>query len=165
LLPGETGSGVSTFVVERSALSAPVVVVEVALLFPLLGSPVAEDTVALLLIVPPGAVVAATFTTSVKTELPTLALAVVHVTVPPEPAAGVVHDQPPGDAIDTNVVPAGNVSLRLTDTAGSGPMLLAVIVYVRLDPGVTGSGESVFVTARSAIGDDLKFTPATGVPD
>ena len=74
-----------------------------ALLLPGSGSVVAEETVAVLLIVP--VVEGAIATVSVKTALPTARLGFVQVTVPPEPTAGVVHDQPAGGEIATNVVP------------------------------------------------------------
>jgi len=60
--------------------------------------------------------------------LPTGILAILQEIVPPAPTAGVVQLQPPGDASDTNVVPAGNVSDKLVETAELGPALVAVIV-------------------------------------
>jgi hypothetical protein len=89
-------------------------------------------------------------TTSVKTLLPMDMLAIEQVIVPVAPTAGVVHDQPPGGVSETNVVTIGNVSVSETLVASLGPALLTVMVYVMLFPGVTGSGESVFVTERSA---------------
>ncbi len=50
---------------------------------------------------------------------------------------------------ETKVTPAGKVSVTLTPVAWEGPLLATPIVYVRLLPGVTGSGLSVFVIARS----------------
>jgi hypothetical protein len=60
--------------------------------------------------------------------LPTARLAIEQETVPPAPTAGVVHDHPPGDESETNVVPADNVSERLTVAALLGPALFTVMV-------------------------------------
>jgi hypothetical protein len=120
----------------------------VPLLFPGIGSDVAEEIVAVFVIEPPAP--ASTLTTSVKTALPGVSDAIEQDTVPFDPIAGVVHDQPAGEVKDTNVVPAGSVSDIATVEALLGPALLTVIVYVRFVPGVTGSGASVFVTDRSA---------------
>jgi len=49
-------------------------------------------------------------------------------TVPPAPTAGVVHDQPPGDDSDTNVVFAGSVSESAAVMALLGPALSTVMV-------------------------------------
>ena len=80
----------------------PTRVVSVSLLLAGLGSAVAAETVAVLLIVP--VVEGAIATVSVKTALPTARLGFVQVMVPPAPTAGVVHDQPPGEESATNVV-------------------------------------------------------------
>src|SRR5882762_4827851 len=53
---------------------------------------------------------------------------------------------------ETNVSPAGSVSLTLTPVAALGPLFVTVIVYVRLPPTMTGSGESALVMLRSAAG-------------
>jgi hypothetical protein len=58
----------------------------------------------------------------------------------------------------TNVTPAGSVS-EISMMAGvPGPLLVAVIVYVRLAPGLTGSGESVFTTEMSGPTDTAAVT-------
>src|SRR5437763_1974077 len=44
---------------------------------------------------------------------------------------------------ETNVTPAGNVSVRVTPVAALGPLLATVTMYVRVCPARTGSGESV----------------------
>jgi len=85
----------------------------------------------------------------VNTALPGAKLVFVRVTVPFAPTAGVILPHA-GPDNDTNVVPAGRGSLTLTFAASLGPLFVIVIVYVRFDPAVTGSGESVFVTAMSA---------------
>jgi hypothetical protein len=111
-------------------------------------SVVAEEIVAVFVIEPVAP--ATTLTTSVKTALPGASVATVQEIAPFDPTAGVVHDQPPGDESDTNVVLAGRGSDNATVAALLGPALLTVIVYVRFVPGVTGSGASVFVTDKSA---------------
>ena len=115
-------------VTARSADPATVVVA-VALLLPIEGSVVGEETVAVLVIVLPLAAAGLTVTTSVNTEL---AIGIVprveQAIVPPLPTAGKVHDQPPGDVSDANVVPTGNVSVMDAEAATLGPALLTVIV-------------------------------------
>src|SRR5438034_1034468 len=148
--PGRTGSGESVLVMARSA-SARTVVVAMAVLFMRFGSKVAELTVAVLAIVLPSGAAGLTWTTRVKVAVAPLAsVAVVQFTVPGEPAAGVVQLQPAGVGIDWNVVSGGSGSFIVTLAAAFGPALLTPMVYVRVPPGRTGSGESVLVTARSA---------------
>ena len=100
----------------------------VALLLPLLLSVVADAAVAVFEITVPDAVAPATLTTSVKTLLPMPSEGSVHETVPPAPAAGVVHDQAAGLASDTKVVPEGSVSVRVAFAAKAGPAFVTVIV-------------------------------------
>ena len=57
---------------------------------------------------------------------------------------------PPSEA-ETKLVPAGNGSETDTAAASDGPALSTVSVYVRFVPAVTGSGESDFVSDRSAL--------------
>ena len=121
------GSGASVTVTDRSAEPAPTVVAAVALLLPGVGSLVADETVAVLLIKVPAATPASTCTTKVNAALPIASEATEHETVPAAPTAGVVQIQPAGDASDTKVVPAGRVSARVTDAALLGPMLLTAI--------------------------------------
>src|SRR6266852_4211141 len=109
LPPAPTGSGVSTFVVDRSATVATVVVA-VPLSLPGFGSVVADDAVAVLERTVPFATVGSTATVRVKTAPPIARLGCEQEIVPPAPTAGVVHDQPPGEDTDTNVVQAGKVS-------------------------------------------------------
>ena len=81
---------------------------------------------------------------------PLASVAVVQLTVPVEPAAGVVQVQPAGVGIDWKVVSGGSRSFIVTLAAAFGPALLTPIVYVRVPPGRTGSGESLLAIARSA---------------
>src|SRR5215203_2734352 len=127
LTPPAVGSKASVLVTDRSA-DAPTVVVAVPLSLPGVGSAVAEETVAVLLSTEPAAVPGATATVRVNTALPAGSEANEHDTVPPAPTAGVMHDQPPGDDSETNAVPAGSVSERLTVAALLGPALVTVIV-------------------------------------
>src|SRR4051812_32792349 len=122
--PATTGSGVSTFVTDRSAEPAPTVVVAVPLPLAPFGSEVVDVAVAVLVMTVPFATPAPTATVSVKTALPVPMLGFEQETVPVPPTAGVVHDQPPGLDSDTKVVPAGSVSERLTVLALLGPALL-----------------------------------------
>ena len=69
-----------------------------------------------------------TLTTRVKTALPAASDGLEHETMPPAPTAGVVHDHPPGEASDTKVVPAGNVSESKAVAALLGPPLVTVMV-------------------------------------
>src|SRR5438093_695886 len=136
-------------VIARSA--ARTVVVALAVLFRRFGSKVAELTLAVLAIVLPSSAAGLTWTARVKVAVAPLASdGVVQFTIPGEPAAGVVQLQPAGVGIDWNVVSSGSGSFMITLAAAFGPALLTVIVYVSVPPGVTGSGESVLVTARLA---------------
>ena len=149
MFPAVTGSGESVFVTERSADVLTDVLAEDVLLASF-GSGVVEPTDARLLMELPLAVLALTFTTSVKTAGGSLtAYDFVAVTPPVPPTAGVVRDHPAGAAIETNVVPVGTPSVNCV-TASEGPALSTVIVYVMLLPAVTGSGESVLVTDKLA---------------
>ncbi len=128
-LPAVTGSGVSTWVIDRSAEAVPIVVVAVAELLPGLGSVVDAPTVAVFDSTVPAAVDDATATVNVKSAvLPAATDAREHDTAPVPPTAGVKHDQPPGDESETNVVFAGSVSDSETDAASLGPALLTVMV-------------------------------------
>ena len=103
-------------------------VVAVALLLPGLLSADAVVTEAVLASTVPAGVAASTPTTSVNTALPAGSVAIVHVTVPVPPTAGVVHDQPAGDASEVNVVFAGSASVSATVVALLGPLFATVIV-------------------------------------
>jgi hypothetical protein len=126
-VPATTGSGASVIVTCRSASEATVVVA-LALSFAGLLSAVDVVAVAVSESTVPAATLAPICTVSVNAALVVPRLAFVHVTVPPAPTAGVVHVQPPGEASDTNVVPAGSVSASVTVAALLGPALATVIV-------------------------------------
>src|SRR5215213_2516879 len=150
--PGGTGSALSSFVTTRSA-DGDTDVLAVPVLFVSSGSVVDELTVATFPIVDAGGVPGSTLTTSVNiADAPEASDAVVAVAVPVSPTAGVlsVNAGPLDWLIDTNVVEAGISSVSVTDCAAFGPAFETTIVYVMFEFGVTGSGESVFVTARSA---------------
>jgi hypothetical protein len=91
-----------------------------------------------------------TASVSVNAAFPLLHDAMVHETRPLAPTAGVVHDQPPGEASETKVVPAGSASDSDTAAATAGPLLVAVMVYITCWPAITGSGTAVIVRLSSA---------------
>ena len=103
-------------------------VVAVALLLAAFGSVVVVATVAVLERTVAAATEAPTFTTSVNTALPGAKLALVHEMLPLAPTAGVVHDQPPAEASETKVVPAGRLSASDAAAALLGPALATVMV-------------------------------------
>lgn len=114
------------------------------LLSSVLGFAVVEVTVAVFVMCGKsglGTAVGGTCPTRVKTwPLVTARLGFVHVIVPPEPIAGVVQDQPPGDESETKVielkvglgddevVTRGSVSFNVTLEAAAGPLLSTVMV-------------------------------------
>ena len=100
----------------------------VALLLLLPGLPSGEVAVAGLVRLVPAAIVGATATVSVKTELPSANEELEHEMVPLSPASGVVQTQPLTSVKETKVVPAGNGSTHEVLTAASGPLLFIVIV-------------------------------------
>jgi hypothetical protein len=53
--------------------------------------------------------------------------------------------------VATNVAPAGRTSVNVTGVDEAGPLLVTIIVYVMFWPARTGSGVSVFVTAKSTV--------------
>lgn len=82
-------------------------------------------TVAVLVIVAPGA--ALTFTTRViATDPPDPSAPSEQVTVPVPPGGGVL--QLPGLNSDTNVVPVGTPSVKVTPASASGPLFVTPIV-------------------------------------
>ena len=124
--PGVTLVTPSVLVIARSALTgAPITVsASLAALLAGTGSAVAELTVAVLVITVPPATAMPTLTVRLNAALPPAArVAMVQVTVPPAPTAGVTHDQPGAAVSDTKVVPAGSVSARVAPVAASGPAL------------------------------------------
>jgi hypothetical protein len=84
-------------------------------------------------------------TTIIADALPPDGMSVsAHVTI--WPAA-----EHPGDP-PWNTSPAGNGSTTFTPTAVSGPALWTINVYVSCCPAITGIGDAVFVSDRSAAG-------------
>src|SRR5437762_2324905 len=112
----------------RSA-SARTVVVVAAVLLARFGSNVIELTVAVLEMMVPSGAAGLTWTARVKVAVAPLAIhAVVQLTVPVDPAAGVVQVQPAGVVMDWKVVSAGSTSLIATLAAVFGPALLTPMV-------------------------------------
>src|SRR5438093_1264340 len=113
---------------ETSVAVVRLVTVLVAIdeLFPGVGSAVAELTVAVFEITVPLAVPEATWTTRVKSAVPTPKEGLLHVTVPLEPIDGVVQAQPAGAVLDWNVTSGGNGSVSVAAVATLGPPLLTV---------------------------------------
>src|SRR6185295_15793424 len=106
LAPALTGSGASLFVTARSAWVLTVVVA-VPVLLPGVGSDVVLAAVAELVIVAPFAVLALTFTTTVKTAVSAFATVAFENTmlpVPPTAGAAVPHPVPVVTTADTKVV-------------------------------------------------------------
>lgn len=105
-------------------------VVAVAELLPGVGSVVALDTLAVLVMVVPLAVPAVTCTTTVKTlDAPEASDALVYVSVPVPPAGTAsVRVQPAGVLAETSVVFAGTASDNDNDVASLGPLFVTVIV-------------------------------------
>src|SRR5882724_6791636 len=104
LFPAITGSGLSALVIERSAL-VPTAMLELALLFPGLGSAVAAATLAVSVMRDPTGVLLFTLTVTTKVALtPLFKVEIVQVMVPVPPTAGVTHTQPTGAGRDTKVV-------------------------------------------------------------
>lgn len=122
LLPACTGTGLATFVMDRSAEAATRTLAD-ALLFVELGS-FADATVSVCVIVVPEAAVALTVTMNVKfaVALSASPLVVVQVSVPSEQ----VH--PVGPTSDTAEVLAGRVSVNDTPVAAAGPAFVIVCV-------------------------------------
>jgi len=89
-----------------------------------------------------GTALGGTWTTSVNVwVLEPATLALVQLTVPPEPTGGVLHTQPPAGVNETNVVlvyiglsgselvvTEGKVSVKLAPVAASAPLLLTTMV-------------------------------------
>src|SRR5271169_265780 len=123
LLPACTGTGLATFVTERSAESATVTVT-VALLLPLFGS-LADDTESVSVITVPDATVDVTFTTKVKFAVVFAAmLAMVQL----GGAVAMLHVHPAGPYNDTTVVLAGTGPVNDTVVAAAGPLFVILCV-------------------------------------
>src|SRR5207237_6151684 len=126
LSPAATGSGASHLVMERSAVFWTLCVA-VALLLDGLGSAVAAVTVAVLVIVVPS--FAVTCTMRRKIADPTGNVAAVAATGPVPPTFGSVGANAGPDVWlnETNLVPLGIMSARLTAAAVSGPALVTTM--------------------------------------
>jgi hypothetical protein len=108
--------------IAQSSAAVPTVVVAVAVLFAMLGSVDVAVIVAVFVMTVVLGVPALTLTTRVNEALaPAARLAMVQVTVPVPPTAGVEHDQPAARVNDTNVVLGGTASLSATLVAPDGP--------------------------------------------
>src|SRR5215813_1680529 len=111
------------------------VVALVAVLLPCSGSKVVVLTVAVLLTIAPSATEQFTLATSVTTaDAPGASEAKVTARLFSAP----LQTPPPVASQETNVVAAGRMSVTVTDSAASGPLLVTVMAYVRLLPVVTG---------------------------
>jgi hypothetical protein len=124
---------------------AVTVVVAVAVLFAALGSAVVAATLAVLLKLPAwfGAV---TVTVITGADAPVARAARVQVT---DTLPVFEHAQPVPDA-DTNVTPAGKVSVTVRFAASDGPVFDTVNEYATEDPATTEAGP-VLAIARSAL--------------
>ena len=125
--PAVTGSGLSLFVTMRSGPAT--IVLADALLFAVFAS--VEDDVAdavLVIVVPTGALEATTMVNVAVDPAPTVAA--VHEMTPVPPTAGFVHVNggPLVCASDTNVVPTGTASVRVTPVASADPPFDTVTV-------------------------------------
>src|SRR6266545_6888015 len=160
LPPTATGSGESDFRTRRFAPALTVVEAVPELLVGTASS--GEVTVAVLVMIVPFGVAAATFTTKVIVLVPTGTDGLVQF-VPVPPGSG-EHVHPAPGVTDTNVVPAGVASEKETFDAASGPALVTVIVYVMVEPATTGSGESTFETERSAVAATAGIAVANSTP-
>ena len=101
------------------------VVFAVAELFAKVGSLDMPLIEAIFIIVEPGAAVTLT-TRVIVADAPVASAPSEQETVPVPPTEGVL--QLPGLVTETNVVPAGSVSLKLAPISASGPLLVTVIV-------------------------------------
>lgn len=149
VLPATTLAG-PPLVAETS--TAETVTVNDALSFSLFESTVAELTAAMLLNWVPEPVPGGMCPVSVSVALaPDGNVAAVHVIVPPEPPAGVVHESagPEFCTSETNVMVPGSGSVSENAVASSGPALPVVIVYTTSVSGPAAFGPT-FVTNRSA---------------
>jgi hypothetical protein len=131
------------FTTARSA-DAVTVVLAVEVLFPGTGSAVADDTDAEF-DNDPACAGAVTVTVITGALVPVASVGRVHVT---ETLPAFVHVHPAPDA-DTNVVPAGSVSVTDTAVASDGPLSVTVNAYATAPPATTVAGP-VFSSDRSA---------------
>jgi hypothetical protein len=128
--PAATGSGASLLVTTRSgSVVTATVVVAIALLFAVEDSGVGVATVAVFEMIVPAARPPLTVTTSVKVAGPPGATeALVAVTVPVPPTAGVEVIHPTGALKEEKVVFAGTASVSDTLAADAVPLFVTVMV-------------------------------------
>src|SRR6266498_4446414 len=162
LPPTATGSGESDFRTRRFAPALTVVVALAELLAVTASS--GEVTLAVLVMIVPFGVAAATLRTKVIVLVPTGTEGLVQVCVPVPPTGSGGHVHPAPGVTETNVVPAGVVSEREVLEAASGPALVTLIAYVMVEPATTGSGESTFETERSAVAATAGTIDANSTP-
>src|SRR5579863_2702083 len=122
LLPASTGTGLGVFVTERSA-EFPTGTFAVALLLPLFGSLVVDETESVWAMIVPALTVLLTVTTKLKFAVP-VAIAVVSVHL----RVARTHVHPAGPVRDTAVVLAGSVSVNTGAAADAGPAFVTVWV-------------------------------------
>jgi hypothetical protein len=122
LLPAWTGTGLAVFVIARSEESATNTTVD-ALLFPVFGSPVVEETESVCVMVVPDATVLFTAKTRLRVAVVFAAMVVESVQV--RVARTQVHPAPDSD---TAVVFAGKVSINTGAAAVAGPLFVTVCV-------------------------------------
>jgi len=120
--------GVTVAVEVGVAVGACTAVSTLTLLFGPAGSPEVASIVTTFWTGPGGVTPGPSWTTRLNCELPVGSDAMVHVTVPGAPTAGVTHPQPTGAATDAKVVPLGSESLSDTLDAASGPRFWTVTV-------------------------------------
>jgi hypothetical protein len=119
LFPACTGTGLAEFVTERSAELATCTL-EDALLLPVFGSLVDDETDAVSVMLVPDATVVGTVTMNVNVAVPTGRLAMLHVY-----GEAVVQVHPEPDS-EKNVLFAGTASARTTEVAVAGPLFVTV---------------------------------------
>lgn len=126
--PASTGLGLWDMVTAMSAwLACATVTLAVALLFDGLGSVTDEEPMSVSVMTVPVAVPAFTFVTSVNEAVepePAARVAMLQLTVPVAPTAGVVQVQVPGLARETKVVFVGIASVKVTVVAVAGPLFV-----------------------------------------
>lgn len=128
--PGATPFGDAALVTTKSAPAAvPTMVEAEAVLLAEFGSLTDELTFAVSVIMVPLVVPVFTLVTSEKVAavLPAI-FRLVQTTLPVLPTAGVVHVQPAGVAMETNVVLLGTASTMVALSAALGPLLVTTCV-------------------------------------
>src|SRR5437763_1650954 len=117
--------------VTRKSAEVPTVVLDVDELLAALVSVLVVETLAVLVMVKPLPSLALAWTTITKVALlPAVSVPMVPVMVPVPPTGGLVKEKAGPEDCDseTNVVPAGTVSVKRTVWASLGPLSLTVTV-------------------------------------